>query len=106
VFTKGWPPGAGARVEFEEAKKALRESGDVAGILKEDSWEEQMVVRCRSRLSIRPHSSRAVLFYSQNPDGTPDQNSIHGGCPVLSGEKWAASKWHCRRSVPCVQSHI
>ncbi len=78
---------------FDEARKALRESGDVAGILGEDSWEEQMVVRCRSRLSIRPHSSRAVLFYSQNPDGTPDQNSIHGGCPVLRGEKWAASEW-------------
>ena len=102
MFTKGWPPGAGVRVEYEEAKKALRDSGNVVGILKEDSWEEQMVVRCRSRLSIRPHSSRAVLFYSQNPDGTPDQNSMHGGCPVLSGEKWAASEWHCRRNLrPC-----
>jgi hypothetical protein len=93
VFTEGWPPGDGDRVEFDEAQAALRKSGDTAGILKEGSWEENMVVRCRSRLSIRPHSSRAVLFYSQNPDGTPDQKSMHGGCPVISGQKWAASKW-------------
>jgi hypothetical protein len=96
VFTEGWPPGDGDRVEFEEAQAALRKSGDTAGILEEGSWEENMVVRCRSRLSIRPHSSRAVLFYSQNPDGTPDQKSLHGGCPVISGQKWAASEWHIR----------
>ncbi|KAL3809682.1 hypothetical protein ACHAXA_004233 [Cyclostephanos tholiformis] len=93
VFTEGYPPGDGIRLEFEEAQVALRKSGDTAGILEENSWEENMVVRCRSRLSIRPHSSRAVLFYSQNPDGTPDQKSMHGGCPVIRGEKWAANLW-------------
>ena len=94
VFTHGWPPGLAEedRIQFEDARNALRESGDVEGILERDSWEEKMVANCRSRLSIRPHSSRAVLFYSQNPDGTPDQNSLHGGCPVIKGEKWAASK--------------
>lgn len=94
VFTHGWPPGQAEEdhVQFEDARNALRESGDVEGILARDSWEEKMVANCRSRLSIRPHSSRAVLFYSQNPDGTPDQNSLHGGCPVIKGEKWAASK--------------
>ena len=96
VFAKGWPPNVpvNERIQFDDAKKALRESGDVAGILEEDSWQENMVARCRSRLAIRPHSSRAVLFYSQNPDGTPDQNSLHGGCPVITdAPKWAANLW-------------
>ena len=102
VFTHGWPPGLAEedRIQFEDARNALRESGDVEGILERDSWEEKMVANCRSRLSIRPHSSRAVLFYSQNPDGTPDQNSLHGGCPVIKGEKWAASK--CYTEQPCL----
>jgi len=95
VFSHGWPPHLAEedRIQFKDALASLRESGDVGGVLKQDSWEEKMVARCRSRLAIRPHSSRAVLFYSQNPDGTPDKNSMHGGCPVIHGEKWAANLW-------------
>lgn len=96
VFSKGWPPDLPVeeRMKFEDAKMALRASGDVVGILEEDSWQEHMVARCRSRLAIRPHSSRAVLFYSQNPDGTPDHTSLHGGCPVITdAPKWAANLW-------------
>lgn len=91
VFTEGWPAELKEeeRVHFDTALSQLRESGDVNGLLQEGSWEESMVARCRSRLSVRPHSSRAVLFYSQEPDGKPDHNSLHGGCPVISGEKWA-----------------
>ena len=95
VFTHAWPVGQPEeeRVPFERALADLRAAGDVAGLLQPDSWQEQMVARCRSRLAVRPHSSRAVLFYSQHPDGTPDNASMHGGCPVISGEKWAASEY-------------
>ncbi|KAL7540883.1 hypothetical protein ACHAXR_010453 [Thalassiosira sp. AJA248-18] len=95
VFTQGWPAGQAEEdhVQFNDALEALRESSEVESLLEPNSWEEKMVARCRSRLSIRPHSSRAVLFYSQNPDGTPDQKSMHGGCPVIHGEKWAANLW-------------
>ncbi|EJK65613.1 hypothetical protein THAOC_13503 [Thalassiosira oceanica] len=95
VFTSGWPVGQAEEdhVQTNEAIDALRESGDVENILTRDSWEEKMVANCRSRLAVRPHSSRAVLFYSQNPDGTPDRSSKHGGCPVINGEKWAANLW-------------
>mmetsp|Transcript_28100 Transcript_28100/g.59083 ORF Transcript_28100/g.59083 Transcript_28100/m.59083 type:complete len:672 (-) Transcript_28100:131-2146(-) len=95
VFTHGWPPGQpeSERVEFDDALAALRASGDVEGLLAHGSWEEKMVARCRSRLAVRPHSSRAVLFYSQNPDGSADNMSLHGGCPVINGEKWAANLW-------------
>ena len=50
-----------------------------------------MVADCRSRLSVTPHAGRAVLFYSQHPNGEEDSSSLHGGCPVLQGEKWAVS---------------
>jgi hypothetical protein len=51
------------------------------------------VAKCRSRLAIRSESGRAVLFYSQLPNGEEDKASTHGGCPVLSGQKWAANLW-------------
>ena len=34
-----------------------------------------------------------MLFYSLHPDATPDEGSLHGGCPVIRGEKWVATKW-------------
>jgi len=94
VFAKGWP----ADVPVEERKRTkdaireLRESGD-STLLKEGSWEEEMVAQCRSRLAVRPNSARAVLFYSMHPNGVEDKMSLHGGCPVLKGEKWAANLW-------------
>jgi hypothetical protein len=94
VFPKGWPYDVAEsdRVNKNVALTALRESerGDV---LKRGSWEEDLVATCRSRLSIRPHSSRAVLFYSQLPDGTADPFSLHAACPVLNGIKYAANLW-------------
>ena len=52
-----------------------------------------MVATCRSRFAVKPHSGRAVLFYSQLPNGESDPMSEHGGCPVLKGDKWAANLW-------------
>ncbi|EOY04916.1 P4H isoform 2 [Theobroma cacao] len=44
-------------------------------------------------LSVKPVKGDAVLFWSMGLDGQSDPNSIHGGCEVLSGEKWSATKW-------------
>lgn len=30
---------------------------------------------------------------SQGLDGQSDPLSVHGGCEVLAGEKWSATKW-------------
>jgi len=57
------------------------------------TWQRNMVVECRSRMAIKPRKAQAVLFYSQFPDGNVDRLSIHGGCPVLVGTKWAANLW-------------
>jgi hypothetical protein len=29
----------------------------------------------------------------QRSDGSTDHNTLHGGCKVLAGEKWLATKW-------------
>jgi hypothetical protein len=51
------------------------------------------VAKCRTKFSVRPHSSRAVLFYSQYPNGEVDPFSLHGACPVLNTQKYAANLW-------------
>ncbi len=35
----------------------------------------------------------AVLFYSFHANGTMDPASMHTGCPVIKGIKWAAPIW-------------
>jgi 2OG-Fe(II) oxygenase superfamily len=95
VFPKVWPPSVAEedRISDTDSLKVLRESGDTQGILKEGSWEEKMTVLCRTRFAVRPTALRAVLFYSQFPNGTLDPLSLHGGCPVLRGTKLAANLW-------------
>lgn len=38
-----------------------------------------------------PRKGHAVFFSYSRPH--PDSHSLHGGSPVLSGEKWIATKW-------------
>lgn len=45
--------------------------------------------QCQTRLAVRPQAGKAVLFYSQHPDGSKDEDSLHAACPVLVGDKWA-----------------
>ena len=42
---------------------------------------------------VAPKKGRAVLFFPLNPDMTEDKYSIHGACPVVSGEKWILQRW-------------
>jgi prolyl 4-hydroxylase len=48
---------------------------------------------CKRGLLFRPKKRSAVVFYNMHPNGTFDEHSLHGGCPVTSGEKWAATLW-------------
>ncbi|CAK0849552.1 unnamed protein product [Prorocentrum cordatum] len=56
-------------------------------------WEVSMARRCFEKLAVFPRRGDAIVFYSQHADGRVDQQSLHGGCPVLEGEKWAANLW-------------
>ncbi|XP_024538179.1 probable prolyl 4-hydroxylase 6 isoform X2 [Selaginella moellendorffii] len=57
--------------------------------VKDDSWSD-----CAKKgIAVKPRKGDALLFYSLHPDATPDESSLHGGCPVIEGEKWSATKW-------------
>lgn len=42
-------------------------------------------------LSVAPQLGNAVFFSYARPH--PDTRTLHGGAPVLEGEKWVATKW-------------
>jgi hypothetical protein len=96
VFNHAWPTDVpeNERISAKEALNQIRATGELS-FLKPNSWEERMVADCRSHLAVRPHSARAVLFYSQHPNGEEDLSSLHGACPVLGDDvqKWAANLW-------------
>ncbi|MDX2085006.1 MAG: 2OG-Fe(II) oxygenase [Candidatus Melainabacteria bacterium] len=45
------------------------------------------------KLKFKPVVGNALLFYNLTPDGAVDPRTLHGGAPVLQGEKWIATKW-------------
>jgi prolyl 4-hydroxylase len=47
----------------------------------------------KAGISISPKKGQAVLFYNVTPSGVEDPQSLHGGAPVLAGEKWIVTKW-------------
>lgn len=47
----------------------------------------------KTGLSVKPRLGDALLFWSMRPDASLDPSSLHGGCPVISGNKWSATKW-------------
>lgn len=44
-------------------------------------------------LSVKPKMGDALLFWSMRPDASLDPSSLHGGCPVIKGNKWSSTKW-------------
>lgn len=44
-------------------------------------------------LKVTPEVGKAVLFYSQLPDGNMDDLSQHAAVPVTEGEKWLINLW-------------
>ncbi|GAX73127.1 hypothetical protein CEUSTIGMA_g580.t1 [Chlamydomonas eustigma] len=47
----------------------------------------------KGHVAVKPKKNDAVLFYSYFPNGTMDPASMHTGCPVIKGIKWAAPIW-------------
>lgn len=44
-------------------------------------------------LKVVPKAGKAVLFYSQLPDGNMDDFSQHAAKPIIDGEKWLINLW-------------
>ena len=77
------------------------EDNEISHLFPPNSWQRNMVADCRTMFTVKPKRGEAILFYSQHPDGTVDNMSIHGGCPVIQGTKWAANLW-----VYCIYLYI
>ncbi|KAG1359553.1 Prolyl 4-hydroxylase 5 [Cocos nucifera] len=56
-------------------------------------WFNELSECGKEGLSVRPKMGDALLFWSMKPDATLDPLSLHGGCPVIKGNKWSATKW-------------
>lgn len=46
-----------------------------------------------AKIKVKPIKGNAVLFYNCKSNGTEDPLTLHGGAPVIRGEKWIATKW-------------
>lgn len=44
-------------------------------------------------IKVTPVQGDALLFFDCQPDGNVDPLTLHGGAPVIKGEKWLATKW-------------
>ena len=71
-----------------------------------DRWNLSYVENCRRKAFVEPKQGRAILWYSHLSASCPangqqwgcqlgrmDPYSIHGGCDVRKGVKWAANNW-------------
>jgi prolyl 4-hydroxylase len=48
-------------------------------------------------LTVVPKKGAAIHFEYCNTSGQVDPSTLHGGAPVLAGEKWIATKWMRQR---------
>lgn len=44
-------------------------------------------------IAISPEKGKALLFFSVNPNGNVDYDTLHASVPVITGEKWVATRW-------------
>ncbi|KAB2040880.1 hypothetical protein ERO13_D02G098800v2 [Gossypium hirsutum] len=56
-------------------------------------WWDELSKCGKGGLAVKPKMGDALLFWSMKPDATVDPSSLHGGCPVIVGDKWSSTKW-------------
>ncbi|KAL2333849.1 hypothetical protein Fmac_015062 [Flemingia macrophylla] len=66
---------------------------DAKGNISSVPWWNELSDCGKKGLSIKPKMGDALLFWSMKPDATLDPTSLHGGCPVIKGNKWSCTKW-------------
>lgn len=58
-----------------------------------DTEEGGETIFPQANIKVRPKKGNALIFYNCTPDGSEDPLTLHGGAPVIKGEKWIATKW-------------
>uniref|UniRef100_A0A914XQW4 Fe2OG dioxygenase domain-containing protein n=1 Tax=Plectus sambesii TaxID=2011161 RepID=A0A914XQW4_9BILA len=44
-------------------------------------------------LTVQPEPGDAMLWFNMNVDGSRDDGTLHGGCPIRAGNKLAMTLW-------------
>ncbi|XP_010546909.1 PREDICTED: probable prolyl 4-hydroxylase 4 [Tarenaya hassleriana] len=88
----------GGETVFPEAEEPLRRKLS-------DHNKEDLSDCAKKGIAVKPKKGDALLFFNLHPDAIPDPMSLHGGCPVIEGEKWSATKWIHVDSFDKIVSH-
>ncbi|XP_020113381.1 probable prolyl 4-hydroxylase 3 [Ananas comosus] len=56
-------------------------------------WYDELSECGKRGVAVKPKMGDALLFWSMKPDASLDPLSLHGGCPVIKGNKWSSTKW-------------
>jgi prolyl 4-hydroxylase len=62
-----------------------------------DGFEGGSTVLSRIGLDVRPQKGSALFFCNVDEMGQGNRRTLHAGAPVLSGEKWIATRWFASR---------
>ncbi|GMP56702.1 hypothetical protein CsSME_00021094 [Camellia sinensis var. sinensis] len=76
----------GGETVFPSAEESSRQR-------KSSTLDDDLSECAKKGIAVKPRKGDALLFFSLHPGAIPDPSSLHGGCPVLEGEKWSATKW-------------
>lgn len=78
----------------------VEEGGETVFPLGNNSPYEQLTFNqddCKRGIAVKPLRNSLVLFYNLKPEsqmlGTVDDSTLHLGCDVIKGMKWAGNKW-------------
>merc|ERR1712107_610846 len=55
---------------------------------------------CHQGIQVQPKKGSALIFWGMRKDRSLDPFSLHGGCDVEEGEKWAGPVWYRAPTPP------
>ncbi len=61
--------------------------------VKPNNGGETLFPKVAGGLKITPKKYMAVFWFNVKPDGKEDDRTLHGGLPVIAGDKWAINIW-------------
>ncbi len=85
-------------VELPPSRELLVKSGDMLAtvmgwISGEPEGGATAFIAPHKEVTVWPTRGAAAFWYDLDMKGYRDQDSMHGGCPVISGTKWIVNKW-------------